>query len=127
MLRAAGQDADGHPVDDSGAPLIERAGAKISVLERVLENWGNRLRTLPPGTKTEHYMRQEMAAVRAAIAALKFHRAEIEGADTVKLAAAELQDALDSVFRESAEATTATEWGRVQAARERLRKLLAEE
>lgn len=122
----AGRDVDGFPVDAAGSPLIGRVAGKISVLERVLGNWRGRLEQLPQGTKTETYIRQEISAMEAAIAALKFHRAELDAQDTMALGAAELLEALDVLFELAPKGTQSSEWGRVQAARARLKNLLAE-
>ena len=94
--------------DSIGAPLIEEAGAKLKVLRRRLAHVSRQLSTWAPDRGGEGFARSEVGALRAAIAALEFHRAQMKGLDTVASALEELIEAVvaDSVPGVEPEALT---------------------
>lgn len=80
--------------DSIGAPLIEDAGAKLKVLRRRLTHLNRQLSTWSQDRGGEGFARSEVGALKAAIAALEFHRAQMKGLDTVASALEELIEAV---------------------------------
>ena len=83
---------EGHRLDDAGAPVIERVAGKVAQLERMVEYREGRLSASEHGGGG-HFLKSEVSALRAGIAALRFHRAQVEGLDDVVLALQGLVDA----------------------------------
>lgn len=81
-------------IDGVGAPLIEESGAKIKVLTRRLTHLSRQLSTWDPTRGGSGYVRSEAAALRAAISALTFHRAQMKGLSTVVTVLEELMEAV---------------------------------
>lgn len=109
---------EGHETDDAGAPVIHRVSSKISALERRAEYLEDHMGTL--GESAANFARSELKAIKGGIAALTYHRAEVEGLDTAWLALQELVEAIDA----PSGAVGGT--GRVASAVARGRELLAE-
>ncbi len=84
------QHLQGHSTDRHGAPLIEKSGAKIKVLTRRAEHLSSQLENWPKHRPGKDYAQAEVSALKAGIAALHYHRAEVRGMDTVVTALEEL-------------------------------------
>jgi hypothetical protein len=108
-------DAEGFETDQHGAPIFENTAAKIRTLRRRMELLKTQLEGWRPGYRGEDFARAEVAALRAGIAALKYHRAEVQGLDTVVTV---LEQLVEAVGEEAA-------WASAPEL-ERARKVLAE-
>jgi len=84
---------EGFSTDDAGAPVVARVSEKVGALERRATYLERQLSEWPEGRRGQDFVRGELAAVRAGIAALRYHRAEVEGLDAPMLALQELVEA----------------------------------
>lgn len=66
--------------DQQGAPVITRVGAKISALERRAEYLEQQIAETT-GASRLGFQKAELSAIEAAIRALRYHRATVEGLD----------------------------------------------
>ena len=107
-------------IDSTGAPLIEESGSKIKVLTRRLIHLRRQLSTWDEARGGSDFVRKEAAALKAGIAALTFHRAQMKGLDTVATA---LEDLVDAVKADGVPGVDAKHLG---AAMERAKVVLAE-
>lgn len=80
--------------DQSGPPRIKKVSAKIGALERRCEFLEGQIERGEVTGSQLDFIRAERKALDAAIQALKFHRAEVEGLDQPILALQELVDAM---------------------------------
>lgn len=92
---------EGHEVDSAGAPRIERVAGKLAQLERMADYREARLSAGEVRGGGEHFARAEASALRAGIAALRYHRAQVEGLDDPVLALQALVDALGGADEEA--------------------------
>ncbi len=86
--------ANEQQIDEIGAPFIEESGAKLKTLRRRMAHLTRQLSAWDPSRGGEGFARSEVAALKAAIAALVFHRAQMKGLDTVASALEELIEAV---------------------------------
>lgn len=101
---------EGYETDDAGAPVIKRVSAKIGALERRAEHLEEQLSAWTRSRGGKHFAEGELKAIKAGIAALRYHRADIEGMDTPILA---LQQLVDAAGDEAA----CADWPEVKRAR----------
>ena len=92
---------EGHVKDEAGAPVIERVSSKIAALERRAEYLEDQLAEWRGSPGGKGFARAELSALRAGIAALRYHLAEVEGLDQPLLALQGLLDAVPESIRYS--------------------------
>lgn len=83
---------EGHETDDAGAPVINRVSAKIAALERRAEYLEAHMDTL--GDSAANFARAELKGIKGGIAAMQYHRADVEGLDTSWLVLSDLVDCM---------------------------------
>lgn len=109
-----------------GGPVIENLNAKIGTLERRLDYLQRRAASHDPNRKdtTREYDAQEASALRAALAALRYHRSSLGEEDVASVVLAEVIDALEerAAARTPAEREAST--ARVEDVRRRARVFL---
>src|SRR3990167_10580420 len=77
-----------------GALLIEKVNLKIGKLEELIDRYDTKISNcVNPGTLG--YMKQERAALKAGLAALRYHRAEVEGVGDILGALRRLVNAME--------------------------------
>lgn len=115
-------DSDGYPVDDAGKPRVRHPGGKQATLERMLEHRERRLAEDNGGGQLTYYQ-SEAAALRAAIAVMRYYRADLDGLLTAPIV---LQQLVDAMAREDELDADFDATQRVHAAMDAARKLLKE-
>lgn len=76
-------------------PVIENVNAKLATLERRSEYLARRAKDDDRKQSTREYDAQEASALKAACAALRYHRAQVQGEETAIPILAELRDAIE--------------------------------
>lgn len=102
-------------------PVVIDVAKHLGVLKRRLERLEENLAQQRGSANSLQYDKEEAQAVRAAMSALYYHRATIEGEDTARLALGELLDAVDEM---EGDRDSVVVCERIEAAADRARELL---
>ncbi len=103
--------------DPAGMPVLKRVSSKIATLERRADHLEGQLSEWRGSPHGRDFARAELSAVKAGVAALRYHRSEIEGLDQPILALQELVEAVkeEAAWAKSPEVLRASaileEWG----------------
>lgn len=69
---------EGHRLGRGGTLWIEHASGKIAQLERMLQFRESRIAENERSGRVDHFLRAEVSSLQAAIAALRFHRSQVD-------------------------------------------------